>query len=151
MTAVETQGLLEVFEPPYRSKFREHLIWCGCCQREGRGYDAIHNGHNACHGRNRRGLGCECTGMMLTLNHVWSYMRDAHETSPCYCSGDPGHVHGSGRKHKGDLDHHVDQLVHYWIPRAFRAWPPSRHAALRQYIDALARYYGLLDHIRGDS
>lgn len=148
----EEQGLLDVFEPPYRSRFHEVIAWCGPCQRECVGYDALHNMHNICtcsHGATR-GLGCQCFPMSATLGHVIYEIDRIFEPGVCHCSGKPGVVNGSGKKHKATPDHRIAQLVGYWVPRVFAAWPRERHEALRTHIEAYARYHGVLDLMTGD-
>lgn len=149
----EAQGLLEVFEPPYRSRFHATIVDCGCCgKRSCVGYDATHNGHNCCGRRNSRGLGCECTPMQLTLNHITYQVRlMAGDLSDqfCWCNGDTHTVNGSGRKHRQTPEHLADQLVGYYLPRVFTVWPVDRHAKLRLYIDAMASDHGVLDLLRG--
>lgn len=144
------QETFDLFAPPFRSAFRYTIVWCGCCQREAIGYDAVHNGHNVCHAWRERGLGCECMPMMLTVNHVTYALAHVFDGDSCHCSGDTVNVNGSGRKHAATPEHRAAQLADYWIPRVFRTWPQERHAALRRHLDALARYYGVLDLIRGD-
>lgn len=149
--AVIEQGMLELFTEPYK---RPSLLgvfgltYCGCCDKTIAGYDAIHGGHNCCHGRNPRGLGCECMAMQLTLNHVHYQLREMGHpseytrTNKCHCAG---------KSHPNTAEHQADRLANYYLPRVFTVWPARRHAALRTYIDALATYWGVADLVRGDS
>lgn len=155
--AVAEQGTFDLFEAPYRSKFRYSITWCGCCQRWAFGYDATCNGHNVCQPWRERGLGCECMTMMLTLNHIVYHLaringdpdRDVDDRW-CWCTGDTNYVCGSGKKHRSTPEHRASQLANYYLPRVLATWPQERHPALRRFIDALARYHGVLDLLRGD-
>lgn len=98
-----------------------------------------------------------CIGMSLTFAHVFSHLRslafpDESRPEKCWCCGDSRCVCGVARSgHKDTPEHQADKLANYWIPRVFTYWPEWRHAYLRTEINAVARYFGVLDLVRGDA